>query len=71
MINLTPIPPSTLEDALNHASELLQCAAATAYKSGDRLSGADRHLVFSVMHLVELARTVIDQSVIKLEKQLA
>jgi len=27
--------------------------------------------VFSVMHLVELARTVIDQSVIKLEKQLA
>ncbi|WP_341522671.1 DUF3077 domain-containing protein [Pseudomonas sp. G.S.17] len=68
MTNFTLVPPPNIEDALNHASELLQCAAATAYESGDRLSGPDRHLVFSVMHLVELARTVIDQSVIKLEK---
>nr|WP_324294254.1 DUF3077 domain-containing protein [Pseudomonas syringae] len=52
---------SNLEEALNHAAELLQCAAVTAYESGDRLSGTDRHLAMSVMYLVEMAKTVIDQ----------
>jgi hypothetical protein len=67
MSNFTPIPHSKLEEALNHAAELLQCAAATAYESGDRLSGTDRHLAMSVMYLVDMAKTVIDQSLSGLE----
>lgn len=56
-----------LEEALNHASHLLQCAAATAYESGDRLSGSDRHLAFSVIHLIDMAQKVIAQSLTGME----
>nr|WP_243244782.1 DUF3077 domain-containing protein [Pseudomonas sp. S25] len=56
-----------MEESLNHASHLLQCAAVTAYESGDRLSGADRLLAMSVLHLVDMARSVIDHSLARLE----
>ncbi|MCD5985928.1 hypothetical protein [Pseudomonas sp. CDFA 610] len=36
-----PRPLATLEQSLNYAAELLCCAAATAYESGDRLSGIE------------------------------
>lgn len=71
MNNLTPLSNSNLEEALSHVAELLQCAAVTAYESGDRLSGTDRHLAMSVMYLVEMAKTVIDQSLSGLEAGLA
>jgi len=71
MNTLTPLSHSSLEEALNHAAELLQCAAVTAYESGDRLSGTDRHLAMSVMYLVEMAKTVIDQSLTGLETAVA
>ena len=67
MNNFTPLSHSNLEEALNHAAELLQCAAVTAYESGDRLSGTDRHLAMSVMYLVEMAKVVVDQSLTRLE----
>jgi hypothetical protein len=67
MTELSPVLPANLEESLNHASHLLQCAAVTAYESGDRLSGTDRLLAMSVLHLVDMARNVIDQSVIGLE----
>jgi len=47
---------------LVHVSELLTCAAATAYESGDGLSGSKRALAFSSMHLVEMAKAELDQS---------
>jgi hypothetical protein len=61
---LTPTcsDPFNLEAQLGRASELLRCAAATAYESGDRLKGSDRDLAFSVFHLIELARKAVDQS---------
>ncbi|MBP0940840.1 DUF3077 domain-containing protein [Pseudomonas alliivorans] len=62
-----PRPLATLEQSLNYAAELLCCAAATAYESGDRLSGTDRQLAFAVVHLVELAKTVIDRSLSGIE----
>ncbi|WP_340163285.1 DUF6124 family protein [Pseudomonas maioricensis] len=67
MIQLTDASPSNMEESLNHASHLLQCAAVTAYESGDRLSGADRLLAMSVLHLVDMARSVIDHSLARLE----
>jgi hypothetical protein len=51
----------TLE-ALNHASELLRCAAATAYESADALKGGQRDLAFSVVHMITMARSMVDSS---------
>jgi len=59
--------PSTLETELVKASELLRCAAASAYESGDRLKGTDRDLAFSVFHLVEMARRAVDRSLAGVE----
>jgi hypothetical protein len=56
-----PGPPANLEQSLNTISHILQCAAATAYETGDQLKGSDRDLAFSVMHLVELAKTRMDE----------
>ncbi|WP_338526673.1 DUF3077 domain-containing protein [Pseudomonas batumici] len=59
-------PSRSLEESLVHVSELLTCAAATAYESGDGLSGSKRALAFSAMHLVEMAKAELDQSLDKL-----
>ena len=57
------IPNSVnLEAALAQASDLLRCAGASASEAGNGLSGHTRHLVLSVMHLVELAREHVDKS---------
>ena len=50
------------EAALAQASDLLRCAGASASEAGNGLSGHTRHLVLSVMHLVELARAYVDKS---------
>jgi hypothetical protein len=49
-------------EALNHASELLRCAGATAYEAADALKGPQRDLAFSVVHMVNLARSMVDRS---------
>ena len=51
-----------VEAALAQASDLLRCAGASASEAGNGLSGHSRHLVLSVMHLVELAREHVDKS---------
>ena len=51
-----------LEAALAQASDLLRCAGASASEAGNGLSGHPRHLVLSVMHLVELANAYVDKS---------
>ena len=57
------IPDSVnLEAALAQASDLLRCAGASASEAGYGLSGHPRHLVLSVMHLVELANAYVDKS---------
>nr|WP_260408800.1 hypothetical protein [Pseudomonas cichorii] len=76
-INMHEVPPETSitptahftaseslghEEALVHASDLLRCAMATAYECGDSLSGAQRDLAFSVVHLIEMARTMVERS---------
>ncbi|WP_426140311.1 DUF6124 family protein [Pseudomonas sp. DWP3-1-2] len=52
----------SVEDSLVHASELLRCAAATAFENGDRLTGTSRDLAFSVLHLVQMASAMVDKS---------
>ncbi len=68
MTTVTPAPPQlTLEQSLLHISELLRCAAATAYESGDSLNGPKRDLAFSVVHLIGMARTELDRSLAGVE----
>ena len=57
------IPDSVnLEAALAQASDLLRCAGASASEAGNGLSGVQRDLVLSVLHLVDLARAYVDKS---------
>ncbi|WP_122532332.1 DUF6124 family protein [Pseudomonas viridiflava] len=63
MINSSPAPPHTsLEETLIQVSDILRCASAAAYESGDALNGAKRDLAFSVVHLIDIARTRLDRS---------
>ena len=50
------------EEALIHASDLLRCAAATAYESGNNIQGSNRQLAFSTVHMIDMARALVDRS---------
>ncbi|RMP04654.1 hypothetical protein ALQ30_200768 [Pseudomonas syringae pv. persicae] len=46
-----------------HALDFLRCASATAYELGDELTGSQRDLAFASMHMVEMAKVMIERSV--------
>ncbi|MCP1512959.1 DUF6124 family protein [Pseudomonas rhodesiae] len=48
----------SLEDALAHAADLLHCAVGTAHSWGEAMDVQQR----AVMHLVEMAKGVVDQA---------
>lgn len=50
------------EEALVHASDLLRCAAATAFESASHLQGSNRDLAFSTVHMIDMARAMVDRS---------
>lgn len=50
------------EEALVHASDLLRCAAATAYESANNLQGTNRDLAFSTVHMIDMAKALLDRS---------
>jgi hypothetical protein len=50
------------EEALVHALDLLRCAAATAYESASHLQGASRDLAFSTVHMIDMAKAMVDRS---------
>jgi len=56
-------PETSFESALIHTSSLLRCASATAQEAGDRLEGTSQTLVVSVLHLVDMARAMMDRAV--------
>lgn len=61
------IPPH-LETTLLHALDFLRCAAATASELGEGLSGAQRSLAFSSMHMAEMARVMVERSLSSVEQ---
>ncbi|MFK3798039.1 MULTISPECIES: DUF6124 family protein [unclassified Pseudomonas] len=68
MLKITPDPPDrSVEEALAHVSALLRCATATACESAENLIGVKRDLAFSVVHLIDLARAVVDRSLDQIE----
>ncbi|WP_260954840.1 DUF6124 family protein [Pseudomonas citri] len=50
------------EEALVHACDLLRCAAATAQESANHLQGSSRDLAFSVVHMIDLVKVMLDRS---------
>ncbi len=50
------------EEALVHASDLMRCAASIAYESASNLQGASRDLTLSTVHLIDMARAMVDRS---------
>ncbi|SEI15991.1 DUF6124 family protein [Pseudomonas asplenii] len=50
------------EEAIIHASDLLRCAAATAYEAADALQGSSRDLAFSVVHMIDMAKAMVDRA---------
>ncbi|HEF4762203.1 TPA: DUF3077 domain-containing protein [Pseudomonas putida] len=50
------------EEALIHASDLLRCAAATAFESANHLQGSNRDLAFSTVHMIDMAKAMVDRS---------
>ncbi|PTR21241.1 MULTISPECIES: DUF6124 family protein [unclassified Pseudomonas] len=55
------------EEALVHALDLLRCAAATASESANHLQGANRDLAFSTVHMIDMAKAMVDRSLEKYE----
>lgn len=58
------------EAEITPVTELLRCAAATAYEAADQLTGRQRDLAFSVVHLIEMARKSLAQSLVHTEASL-
>jgi hypothetical protein len=56
------VDPRNLEATLVRVNDLLCCASASAYESGDQLSGDRRALAFSVVHLLDIAKALIERS---------
>lgn len=68
MLKITPDPPNkSVEESLAQVSGLLRCAMATACESAENQIGVKRDLAFSVVHLIDLARAVVDQSLDQLD----
>ncbi len=64
-------PGLPAEEALLHASHLLDCIASTAYEHADGLQGHERKQGMSVYHLVEMARPLVDAAIGGLEHDLS
>ena len=54
----------SFEDTQLYVADLLRCASVTAYQCGDQLKGADRAMVYSIWHLLEIAKAMVDLSLI-------
>jgi hypothetical protein len=53
----------SFEDTQLYVADLLRCASVTAYQCGDQLKGADRAMVYSIWHLLEIAKAMVDHSI--------
>jgi len=54
----TPNDNLSFEEALAHAADLLHCAGETAHASSEAMKAQQR----AVMHLVEMAKGVVDRA---------
>ncbi|WP_137983188.1 DUF6124 family protein [Pseudomonas viridiflava] len=76
MLKIVPDPPLftanpdvSPEDALMHASDLLRCAATSACGFSDSMTGTQRDMTLSIMHLVEMAKVMVDRTIDNLQTE--
>ncbi|WP_445380690.1 DUF6124 family protein [Pseudomonas syringae] len=76
MLKIVPDPPLftanpdiSPEDALMHASDLLRCAATSACEFSDSMTGTQRDMTLSIMHLVEMAKVMVDRTIDNLQTE--
>ncbi|MEX3777466.1 DUF3077 domain-containing protein [Pseudomonas sp. MYb118] len=55
------------EEALVRAIELLCCASATANESASHLQGPPRDLAISSVHMIEMAKALLDRSLDRIQ----
>jgi hypothetical protein len=68
MSKVPPDPPlKSLEESLVKVYELLGCASAVAYETGDCLNGTKRDLIFSAVHLINTAKAELEHSLKRIE----
>lgn len=71
-LNLFTVRPGLpAEEALMHASHLLDCIASTAYEHADALQGHERKQGMAVFHLVEMAKPLVDSAIQGIERERA
>lgn len=51
----------TATQASEHAMALLRCASATAQETGAHLQGTTREVVYALMHMINMARALLEQ----------
>ncbi|MFR0673026.1 DUF6124 family protein [Enterobacterales bacterium AW_CKDN230030176-1A_HGKHYDSX7] len=62
-------PDITTEQAHDQAMRLLRCAATTAGESAHGQQGSARELLFALMHMVNMARALLDHAQAQTEIQ--
>lgn len=68
MLDITTTPPKrSLEASLLYVSDLLRSIYAITYETGDNLNGSNRDLAFSAVHLLDIARTEMNQLLAQVE----
>ena len=65
---LVPDPPHTFEETLIRIFEILRCAAAVVYESGDQQSGSNRDLPFAAMYLIDMAKALANELLSQLQE---
>lgn len=53
----------TADQAAGYASTLLRSAATTAFQAADGLNGAPQEMTYSVMHMINMARALLERSI--------
>ncbi|CAK16141.1 DUF6124 family protein [Pseudomonas entomophila] len=51
----------TATQASEQAMALLRCASATAQETGAHLQGTTREVVYALMHMINMARALLEQ----------
>ena len=66
---LIPDPPHSFEETLIRIFEILRCAAAVVYESGDQHCGSKRDLPFAAMYLIDMAKALTNELLSQLQVQ--
>lgn len=61
MKKIVPDPPHFSEETLLRISDLLRCAAAVTYESGEQQKRPKRDLAFSALYLIDMAKALADE----------